>query len=182
MDHEQNHEDSKEKHLTFVSYAREDAESVLQVTRSLREQGARLWVDQLDIPAGARWDLEVELALDRCDWFLVFLTSASCQSQNVMDEVSYAIDEGKHILPVRMEVCRIPLRLRRFQYRDLTHVGGLDALARQLGIDTRKRARNQSKKDRHPMIVSRSVDWNKPKSPEKNKSGSSLNRVGSIIW
>lgn len=154
MDQEQERKDDGREHLTFVSYAREDAESVLEVTSSLREQGARLWVDQLDIPAGARWDLEIELALDRCDWFLVFLTNASCQSQNVMDEVSYAIDEGKHILPVRMEECRIPLRLRRFQYRDLTQAGGLETLAQQLGIDTRRPTRNQSVGARQSTIGS----------------------------
>jgi hypothetical protein len=44
----------------FFSYARSDAAFVLKVAQQLRRLGRRVWVDQLDIPKGARWDEAVE--------------------------------------------------------------------------------------------------------------------------
>jgi len=37
-----------------------------------------------------------------------------------MDEVSLALEEGKAVLPVIYRECKIPFRLRRLQYIDLT--------------------------------------------------------------
>jgi formylglycine-generating enzyme required for sulfatase activity len=42
--------------------------------------------------------------------------------------LSYAIDAGKHILPVVIKPCKIPLRLRRFQYVDFTEKPYRDSL------------------------------------------------------
>jgi hypothetical protein len=38
----------------------------------------------------------------------------------VKDEIGYAIDSGKHILPVMIKQCDVPFRLRRFQFVDFT--------------------------------------------------------------
>jgi len=40
----------------FISYSRQDAEFALQLGRDLREAGVHLWIDQLDIPPGGRWE------------------------------------------------------------------------------------------------------------------------------
>ena len=47
----------------FVSYSRHDADFALRLGRDLRAAGVNLWIDQLDIPPGGRWDREVERAL-----------------------------------------------------------------------------------------------------------------------
>jgi len=75
-------------------------------------------MDQFDIPTGARWDDEIEKALQKCEIFLLIMTPASIASENAKDEVGYAIDHGKFILPVLLKDCTIPLRLRRMQYVD----------------------------------------------------------------
>jgi formylglycine-generating enzyme required for sulfatase activity len=100
---------------TFVSYAREDAEFVLKLAADLRQAGANIWLDQLDIPPGTRWDRAVEQALEECPRLLVILSPASVTSDNVLDEVHYALDEGKAVIPVLHRDCKIPLRLRRLQ-------------------------------------------------------------------
>ena len=105
---------------TFISYSRKDKEFALQFARELKSAGHLVWLDQLDIPTGARWDDAVERALRECEIFLVILTAASISSENVKDEIGYAIDHGKRIMPVLLEECDIPLRLRRFQYVDFT--------------------------------------------------------------
>jgi hypothetical protein len=105
---------------TFVSYSRADSQFAVKLASDLRANGAKVWIDQLDIAAGARWDDAIEEALRRSARVIVLLSPKSAASQNVMDEVSFALDEGKTIVPVLVERCTIPMRLRRLQYVDFT--------------------------------------------------------------
>ena len=104
----------------FFSYARADAEFALRLAGDMRSAGVDLWIDQLDIPTGARWDQAVGEALKGCPRLLIILSPASVASQNVMDEVAFAIDENKTILPVLHRPCDIPFRLRRLQHLPFT--------------------------------------------------------------
>ena len=106
--------------FAFLSYAREDAEFVLRLAKDLRVGGAGVWVDQLDIAPGQRWDRAVEDALAKCLELVVILSPAAVESTNVMDEVSLALEDGKTVVPVLHRQCKIPFRLRRLQYVDLS--------------------------------------------------------------
>ena len=79
-----------------------------------------MWVDQLDIAPGQRWDRAVEDALAKCLELVVILSPAAVESTNVMDEVSLALEDGKTVVPVLHRQCKIPFRLRRLQYVDLS--------------------------------------------------------------
>ncbi|HLF75550.1 MAG TPA: SUMF1/EgtB/PvdO family nonheme iron enzyme [Anaerolineales bacterium] len=114
---------------TFISYSRVNSEFVVRLARDLKTAGFDVWLDQLDIPKGARWDDAIEAAVERSSTFMIVLAPESMESQNVKDELSYAIDSGKHILPVVIRPCKIPLRLRRFQYVDFTDKPYKDSLA-----------------------------------------------------
>ena len=109
----------KQRH-TFISYSRVNKQFALKLAKELRAAGFPIWLDLLDIPTGARWDDEIETALRECGIFMTILTPASIVSENAKDEIGYAIDHGKRILPVLLENCEVPLRLRRFQYVDFT--------------------------------------------------------------
>jgi TIR domain/Domain of Unknown Function (DUF1080) len=109
----------KQRH-TFISYSRINKEFAVKLAKELKSAGFPVWLDQLDIPAGARWDDEIEKALRECGIFMTILTPASIASENAKDEIGYAIDHGKRIFPVLLQECEIPLRLRRFQYVDFT--------------------------------------------------------------
>src|SRR5262245_46531498 len=104
----------------FFSYAREDATFVLRVATELRAAGANLWLDPLDILAGQRWDRAIEDALKSCQGMIAVLSPESIASNNVMDEVSYALEESKLVVPILLRPCVIPFRLRRVQYTDFT--------------------------------------------------------------
>ena len=121
---------NEDKQRTFISYPRKNAEFALKLARELKSAGFDVWFDQLDIPAGARWDDEVQKALAECGIFLVVLTPEAIESENVKDEIGYAIDSRKRILPVLLKPCNIPFRLRRFHYVDFT------MLDYDLGIET----------------------------------------------
>ena len=125
---------AEKQHLTFISYSKTNRGFALELAKELRASGFSIWLDQLDIPKGSRWDDEVEKALTECKVFLVILTEKSIASQNVKDEIGYAIDSNKNILPILMEKVNVPFRLRRFQYVDFTDKSnneGIDA-AKQL--------------------------------------------------
>jgi hypothetical protein len=104
----------------FISYSRTNKEFATKLTKRLKSAGYPIWFDLSDIPTGSRWDDEVEKALRECSIFMIILTPASISSENVKDEIGYAIDHGKRILPILLELCEVPLRLRRFQYVDFT--------------------------------------------------------------
>lgn len=106
------------KSPAFISYAREDTGFVLRLAGDLKARGANIWLDQLDIRPGQPWDREVERALTDCDEMLVILSPASIASKNVMDEVSFALDESKAVIPVLHGDCKVPFRLRRLHYVD----------------------------------------------------------------
>jgi hypothetical protein len=110
----------RQSRRTFISYSRVNQEFALKLAAELRETNFSIWMDQIDIPSGARWDNEVEKALNECGIFLIILTPESIASENVKDEIGFAIDHGKRILPILLEQCEIPLRLRRLQYADFT--------------------------------------------------------------
>lgn len=112
---------SDKQRKTFLSYSRLNKEFAVRLAKELKSEGFDVWLDQLDIPAGARWDREVEKALRESEIFMIILTPSSVDSENVLDEIGYAIDNGKRFLPVLLEKCDVPLRLRRFQYVDFTN-------------------------------------------------------------
>lgn len=120
----------------FFSYSRADSDFVLRLAKDLRSQGIDLWIDQLDIAAGDRWDKSVEDALEAAPCLLVVLSPASVESHNVMDEVSLAFDERKKIVPVIARACTIPFRLRRLQNIDFTadYDRGLEAVIKALSL------------------------------------------------
>ena len=116
----------------FFSYSRLDSAFALKLAQDIRDAGADIWIDQLDIQAGNHWDSAVEQALTTSVCVLVILTPASTSSTNVMDEVSFALESGKKIIPVLLEDCLPPFRLRRLQRIDFTkdyHAGLTQLLA-----------------------------------------------------
>ena len=113
---------SEKQNLIFISYSRNNKDFALELANELRASGFNIWFDLLDIPTGSRWDDEIERALEQCEIFMVILTPSSITSDNVKDEIGYAIDSNKRILPILLKDANVPLRLRRFQYVDFTDI------------------------------------------------------------
>ena len=102
----------------FLSYSREDAEFAKRLYADLQSADVTVWMDQRDLQIGGRWDRDVQAALEHSTCLLVVLSPASISSENVLDEVSYALDKGKQVLPILYKDCDPPLRLRRLQQFD----------------------------------------------------------------
>jgi hypothetical protein len=121
----------------FVSYARKDTEFVLKLATELRAVGVTLWLDQLDILGGQRWDRAIAEALETCEGMIAVLSPEALASNNMMDEVSYALDKGKMVVPVVHQPCDIPFRLGRIHRIDFTvsYDTGFSELLRALHVE-----------------------------------------------
>jgi hypothetical protein len=106
----------------FISYSHQETESAVRLATNLESEGYEVWLDRTDIQTGSHWDDEIVKGLNASEIFVVLLSNQSTESQNVKDEIGYAIDHNKHILPILLEECDVPFRLRRVQYVDFTQL------------------------------------------------------------
>ena len=102
-------------HKIFFSYSRKDKEFALKLALDLKKDGYDVWIDQEDIKAGSEWDVEIENALITCDCVLFIQSEISVASNNVLDEVYYALGKNKTVIPVVISSCETPYRINRLQ-------------------------------------------------------------------
>jgi hypothetical protein len=106
----------------FVSYSHKNTDFAKQLTKDLEREGYDIWLDSTDIQTGSRWDDEIVKGLNASEVFMILLSETSAASQNVRDEIGYAVDHNMHIVPLLIEPCEVPFRLRRVQYVDFTTI------------------------------------------------------------
>lgn len=123
-------------HAAFVSYSREDSEFALRLAQDLKKAGAHIWLDQMDIQPGYPWDNAIEDALMASPLMLLILSPSSAKSDNVRNEISFALEQGKTVIPVLYMNCVVPLRLQRTQRIDFRsdYARGLTSLLEQLQV------------------------------------------------
>lgn len=106
----------------FISYSRNDTEYVSSLAAALRNDGFDVWFDK-NIRAGSDWDDTLEAELKKADAIVLVLSKSSVASENVKDEMSYVLNLGKIINPIKIEECDVPMRLARKQFVDFTIMG-----------------------------------------------------------
>jgi len=170
----------------FCSYCREDSAFALRLAGDLKAAGAHVWLDQLDIVPGQRWDRAVEDALAACPRMLVILSPVSVESTNVMDEVSAALEADKTVIPVIYGDCKIPFRLRRLQHVDfrLDYHIALVQLLKAFGITPQGEAHERQTRSRpelsaHTHTQHRSAEAATP-GPTRGEKESTLFSDGAV--
>lgn len=120
--------------ITFLSYSRKDSEFALKLTKDLRQTGLFIWLDQIDIPPGKPFDREIEKILRESSSLLILLSPDSVNSENVQDEISYALKTKKRIIPLMYKKCDTPYRIERLQFIDFTkdYKNGFNTLSKTL--------------------------------------------------
>ncbi len=102
----------------FVSYAHKDKEIVYEEIKRMYDLGYRIWYDEGITPA-KKWSDEIADAIDDCSTFLVFISPEAIKSENVKDEIDYALDEKKKLLAIHIKETTLKkglkLRLKRIQ-------------------------------------------------------------------
>jgi hypothetical protein len=128
----------------FLSYSRADSIYIEKLTEALIAAGQDVWIDK-KIRSGQTWDQTVEQSIKNCDVLVVVMSKTSMASDNVMDEVSFAIGLNKTIAPILIEDCEVPMRLGRYQHIDFNQMGlegGTQKLVSDINFDTEEEGSN----------------------------------------
>lgn len=111
----------------FLCHASPDKDFVRELYKQLlSEDWIEPWLDEEKLLPGQDWNMEIERAVEASDVVIVILSKNSVTKEGyVQRELRLALDvslekpEGTiYIIPIRLNKCQIPRRLREWQYLD----------------------------------------------------------------
>lgn len=111
----------------FLCHASQDKPAVRELyQRLLAENWIEPWLDEEKLLPGQDWDLEIEKAVESSDVVVVFVSGRSVTKEGyVQKELRKVLDialekpeETIFIIPLRLEACELPRRLRPLHYVD----------------------------------------------------------------
>lgn len=177
----------------FISYAREDREQALRLSRHLEALGAQPWVDLTHMIPGGDWRVQIEDALDACDYVVLLLSHNSIEKNGfVQVEKRYILDRLDHmplgaifLIPARLEKCNPRHRqIQRIHRIDLfpSWDEGVGRIAKAIGLPKeaipesevpRERIRRERKKlsieDYFEVVLPTMLRWKGEKATKLNK-------------
>ncbi len=84
----------------FISYSRRDKDFVQALDKAFKSKSREVWVDWEDIPLAADWMREIHNGIETADNFLFVISPDSVASEICTQELTYAIDHHKRIVPI----------------------------------------------------------------------------------
>ncbi len=87
----------------FISYAHQDAELAEQLIADLRAAGHACWIDTTAIKGGDEWIVTIAEGIINSYAFVVLVTLQALQSRWVQDEILWARQKNKLIIPLLLE-------------------------------------------------------------------------------
>ena len=78
----------------------------------LAEVGYKPWIDKENIAGGKEWDKLIADAIAECGSYIILLSPNAVNSPRVKEELNFALEEGKRIIPVVIKPVEIPRTLR----------------------------------------------------------------------
>lgn len=126
----------------FISYAREDYDSVLLIYRSLEVRGYHPWMDKQNLAGGEDWVRAIVRAVRECDFFLFCASPNSVNKRGpIQREIKEALNMWKekleddiYFIPVRLERCEMPDSIQKFHWIDWLAGDGMREIERSITI------------------------------------------------
>jgi formylglycine-generating enzyme required for sulfatase activity len=126
----------------FISYAKKDSRLLAEnlFTTINEMEGFSAWMDE-SLEAAESWALQIQAEIDRADLVIVLLSPdvnrSPSQGQRrsfVLNEIDYAQQDNKPILPIMARQTKMPVQIAGVQYIDFTEDArkGLERLFRLL--------------------------------------------------
>jgi TIR domain len=109
----------------FLSYSTKDHYFAELAAIKLNEAGINLWRDQGQLRAGSDWRSGIERGIAESIAILVALSQNTAESPYVTFEWAYGLGNGKTVVPVKLEDCKVHPRLELIQYLDFSIPGAL---------------------------------------------------------
>jgi hypothetical protein len=127
----------------FLCHASADKPAVRDLYQRLNQEGfIQPWLDEEELLPGQDWQFEIPKAVRASDVVLVCLSPQSITKAGyVQKEIKFALDiadeqlEGTiFLIPVRLEACDVPERLRKWHWANLFEARGYERLLRALKL------------------------------------------------
>lgn len=127
--------------IIFLSYAKEDTETVKEIYWKLREAGHQPWMDVHDLLPGQDWQFALQKAISTCDAAIICLSSNSVTKTGyVQVELKEFLEQRKrrphgsiYLIPVRLDDhCAIPAEMADLHCTDLFDHGGWERVLSSL--------------------------------------------------
>lgn len=155
---------TNQKFRVFLCHASQDKLVARELYQRLFSEGwIDPWLDEEKLLPGQDWDMEIEKAVEDADAIIVCLSNKSVTKEGyIQRELKFALDialekpEGTiFIIPLRLDDCVPPRRLRAWQYVDYYPLARRElAYSRLLKALTLKtNSLNQTSKEEHPSQV-----------------------------
>jgi TIR domain len=140
--------------MCFISYSRDDTKIVQNIEEQLLNAGISTWRDAKNIGAGAAWDSSIEQAIIGANHVLAVVSAKSITSQNVADEIEFARERKKIIIPLLLDDSPLPMRMHRSQAIDLRTNLSINVLIEQI----RAYKKNSNDKSNKPSSISQRIE------------------------
>jgi predicted NACHT family NTPase len=131
----------------FLAHSKEDRAAVEDTYRRLQSVGISAWLDSHDLAPAQVWTFEIKGILATVPAVVVFLSTKSLTEAGsfrndhgyFQEEIALALEESRKwptatpfILPLRLDDCAIPTRLRGFHWLDYFESDGFEKLVQFL--------------------------------------------------
>jgi hypothetical protein len=113
----------REPYDVFISYARHNVESARIIDASLKAEGIRAFIDEMEIDLGAAWQQAIFDALENCRCVVALYSPDFLRSKVCQDEFAIAMilrrqrDEG-FLAPLLLEDVSLPAYMQIVNYAD----------------------------------------------------------------
>jgi len=174
----------------FLCHSSHDKPAVRELYRQLSTEGwMDVWLDEEKLYPGQDWNLEIEKAVEAADAILVCLSNNSITKEGyiqrelriVLDYADYKPEGTLYLIPIRLEQCDPPRRLRAWQYADYFEKDRDRAYQRLLiSLQMRAKSLGVSKENYSVSRISKSTR----KSPKAvaNQIDLPINTSQSLSW
>ena len=119
---------------SFISYSRKDKDWVYWFSDILNKTaGQSTWIDR-KIPVGQDWWQTILSEIENCDAFVIILSPGSVASTYCMEELQYAHELGKPIVPLLLESCHMPdiITKNRIQYYSIADRSNMEVIINEI--------------------------------------------------
>ncbi|HEV2991764.1 MAG TPA: toll/interleukin-1 receptor domain-containing protein [Candidatus Angelobacter sp.] len=124
----------------FLCHSSADKPVVRNLWEKLKADGFAPWLDEKELLPGQQWELAIRKAIDCAGAILVCLSSGSINKEGFLQrEIGLVIDKASEkpedtifLIPVRLEDCTVPLRLKEFHWVNLFEEWGYARLLQAL--------------------------------------------------
>jgi hypothetical protein len=86
----------------FVSYAHKDSDTVFPIISEFHKAGFPIWYGE-GIDPENEWPQEIAKVILNCSLFIVFISSSSAKSENVVREIFYSLKNKKPFIHIWLE-------------------------------------------------------------------------------